>query len=308
MYPEILRIGDFVITSFGVMMFLSFITAAFFTGRQLQRYGLPKDYAWDMLAWCALGGIAGAKIYYLALHWQALVANPLAEILSRGGLVWYGGLIGGIVAYWLQVRARKLPMATMYDATAPALAIAYAVGRLGCFLVGDDYGRYTDGPFGIAFPEGAPPSTAGILRSMGETVPAHIADATVVPVHPTQLYEIGLALIMFGILWRLGTNRGFRTGQLFAVYMVLYGLERFVIEFVRAKSDRIAILGVGLSTSQLMSVLLVAFGAWLFFRRRAVGAPAPLVDGPSAEAGAPAPATAPGTVASRGSRRERRRR
>jgi phosphatidylglycerol---prolipoprotein diacylglyceryl transferase len=281
LYPEIIRIGDFVITSFGVMMFMSFLTAAYFTGRQLQRYGMPKDYAWDMLAWCALGGILGAKLYYLGLHWQALVANPMQEILSRGGLVWYGGLIGGIVAYYLQVRARKLPVATMYDATAPALAIAYAVGRLGCFLVGDDYGRYTDGPFGIAFPEGAPPSTAGILRSMGETVPAHIPDAAVVPVHPTQLYEIGLALIMFGILWHLGTKRGFRAGQLFAVYMMLYGLERFIIEFVRAKSDRITIAGFGFSTSQIVSVLLVALGAWIWQRQRRVGAPTPLVAEPA---------------------------
>jgi phosphatidylglycerol---prolipoprotein diacylglyceryl transferase len=290
LYPEILRIGDFVITSFGVMMFLSFISAAYFTGRQLERYGLPKDYAWDMLAWCALGGIAGAKMYYLALHWQALLANPVAEIVSRGGLVWYGGLTGGIIAYYLQVRARKLPLATMYDATAPALAIAYAVGRIGCFLVGDDYGRYTDGPLGIAFPQGAPPSTAGILRSMGETVPAHIPDAAVVTVHPTQLYEIGLALIMFGILWRLGTNRGFRAGQLFAVYMMLYGVERFLIEFVRAKSDRIHLAGVGLSTSQLMSVLLLGLGAWLFFRQKKVGAPTPLVETEVMAAPAPPPA------------------
>lgn len=275
MYPEIFRINDFVITSFGVMMFLSFLIAAFFTGRQLERYGLPRDHAWDMLAWVALGGIAGAKLYYLALHWEALLANPVAEIMSRGGLVWYGGLIGGILTYGAQVRARKLPMATMYDATAPALAIAYAVGRLGCFLVGDDYGRYTDGPLGIAFPQGAPPSTAGILRSMGETVPAHIPDLAVVTVHPTQLYEIVLALIMFGILWYLGQRRDLRAGMLFAAYMVLYGIERFGIEFVRAKSDRIFLAGIGLSTSQIMSVLLAGFGAWLFFRQRKAGAPVP---------------------------------
>jgi phosphatidylglycerol---prolipoprotein diacylglyceryl transferase len=277
LYPEIIRIGDFVITSFGVMMFASFLTAAYFTGRQLERYGLPKEHAWDMLAWCALAGILGAKLYYLGLHFDALVANPMQELLSRGGLVWYGGLIGGVAAYYLQVRAKKLPVATMYDATAPALAIAYAVGRLGCFLVGDDYGRYTDGPFGIAFPEGAPPSTAGMLRSIGETVPAHIPDAAVVPVHPTQLYEIALAMIMFGILWHLGTKRSFRVGQLFAVYMMMYGLERFVIEFVRAKSDRITLAGVGLSTSQLASVGLLFLGAWLWQRQRRKGAPTPLV-------------------------------
>jgi phosphatidylglycerol---prolipoprotein diacylglyceryl transferase len=276
LYPDLFKIGDFVITSFGVMMFLSFLTAAWITGAQLRRYGLPKELAWDMLAWCALGGILGAKLYYLALHWEALVANPMGEILSRGGLVWYGGLIGGVTAYYLQVRARKLPIATMYDATAPALALAYVVGRFGCFLVGDDYGRYTDGPLGIAFPRGAPPSTAENLRLMGEDVPAHIADATVVPVHPTQLYEMALASIMFVILWRVGRKAGLRTGQLFALYMVLYGIERFGIEFVRAKSDRIFLGGVGLSTSQIMSVFLAALGAWLWWHRGRAGTPVPL--------------------------------
>jgi phosphatidylglycerol---prolipoprotein diacylglyceryl transferase len=298
LYPEIFRIGDFVITSFGVMMFLSFLTAAWITGAQLQRYGLPKEHAWDMLAWVALGGILGAKAYYLALHWQALLANPLQEILSRGGLVWYGGLIGGVVAYYLQVRARKLPLATMYDATAPGLALAYAVGRLGCFLVGDDYGRYTDGPLGIAFPQGAPPSTAGILRSMGEVVPAHIPDMAVVAVHPTQLYEIALATVMFAILWRLGTARALRVGQLFAVYMMLYGVERFGIEFVRAKSDRIFIAGFGFSTSQIASVLLLGLGAFLWWRQGRAGGPTPL----TAVAGAPA------AVPRSGGRRKRRQR
>jgi phosphatidylglycerol---prolipoprotein diacylglyceryl transferase len=279
LYPDIIRIGDFVITSFGVMMFLSFISAAWLVGKQLERYGLPKELGWDMLAWCAVGGILGAKFYYLALHWQDLLANPVGELLSRGGLVWYGGLIGGVFAYYLQVRSRKLPVATMYDATAPALAFAYAVGRLGCFLVGDDYGRYTEAWYGVAFPRGAPPSTADILRNqMGEPVPAHIPDSAVVAVHPTQLYEIALALVMFAILWRLGTRRGFRAGQLFSVYMVLYGIERFVIEFVRAKTDRIFIGGIGFSTSQLVSVVMVALGTWLWFRQGRKGTPTPLVE------------------------------
>ena len=275
MYPEILRIGDFAITSFGLMMFLSFVTAAWITGKQLQRYGMPKELAWDVLAWVALGGIAGAKLYYLALHTDDLIADPIGQLISRGGLVWYGGLIGGVIAYYVQIRARKLPMATMFDATAPALAIGYAVGRMGCFLVGDDYGRYTDGPLGIAFPEGAPPSTAGYLRSIGEAnMPASIPDHQVVPVHPTQLYEVGLAMIMFAILWRLGRQRGFRAGQLFAVYLALYGLERFSIEFVRAKADRMVL---GMSTSQVASIALLLIAAFLWWRQGRRGAPSPLV-------------------------------
>ena len=284
MFPELFRIGDFQVTTFGLMMFMSFLTGAWLLGKQLERYGQPKELAWDMLAWIALGGIIGAKAYYLALHPGEFAANVPRAIFSRGGLVWYGGLIGGIVAYYVQVRKRKLPVAVMFDATAPALAVAYGVGRLGCFLVGDDYGRYTESAVGIGFPEGsAPPSTAGYLRSLGDDIPAHIPDSAIVPVHPTQLYEMGLAAIMFAILWKLGARRGLRSGQLFAAFLGLYGIERFFIEFVRAKSD---IFVLGLSTSQLMSVVLLAVAVWLW-QKQSKAKPAPL----TAQAAArPAPA------------------
>lgn len=287
MYPELFKIGDFAITSFGLMMFLSFLSAAWITGAQLKRYGMRSDLAWDMLAWVAVGGILGAKLYYLALNMDAVMEAPLRQLFSRGGLVWYGGLIGGVTAYYLQVRKRKLPMATMYDATAPALALAYAVGRMGCFLVGDDYGRYTDSSIGIAFPNGAPPSTAGYLRSNGDFVPAQFADNAIVPVHPTQLYEVGLALLMFALLWQLGKNRNFRVGQLFAVYLCLYAVERFAIEFVRTKSDIISLGGVGVSTSQIMSVVLIVVGSYLWFKQGRDGAPAPLAAGGASAPGKP---------------------
>jgi len=277
MYPELFRIGDFAITTFGLMMFLAFVTAAWITGKQLQRYGLPKELAWDLLAWVAVGGIVGAKLYHIALNFDALLADPLDQLLSRGGLVWYGGLIGGVTAYYLQIRKRTLPLATMFDATAPALALAYAVGRLGCFLVGDDYGRYTAGPLGVTFPDGGiPPATAGYMRSIGDNIPATIPDSAFVPVHPTQLYEIALALIMFAILWRLGRKQ-LRVGQLFAAYLVMYSIERFGIEFVRAKSDLVSLGGFGISTSQIMSVLLFVIGTFLWVKQRRTGAPAPLV-------------------------------
>src|SRR5690606_27381399 len=122
------------------------------------------------------------KIYYMALHWPGLVADPRKLLFARDGLVWYGGLIGGVLAYYVQIRSRKLPVAVMFDATAPALMLAIALGRIGCFLVGDDYGVYTDGPFGMAFPNGFPPSTAGYLRSVGDVVPPSISDSMVVTV------------------------------------------------------------------------------------------------------------------------------
>jgi phosphatidylglycerol:prolipoprotein diacylglycerol transferase len=263
MYPVLFRIGDFPITSFGLMMFLSFISGAWVTGKMLKQYGLSPELIWDMLAWIAIGGILGAKAYYLALHWRDLAADPMRELLSRGGLVWYGGLIGGVTAYYLQIRKRGLPMAVMYDATAPALAVAYAVGRMGCFLVGDDYGEYTAGPFGIAFPQGSPPTSAGHLRAVGNAIPAGIPDSAIVPVHPTQLYEVGLALVMFFILWRLARKK-LHPGQLFALFMGLYAVERFLIEFVRAKEDRFLL---GLTTSQVMSVLLLIAAVVLWVRQ-----------------------------------------
>jgi phosphatidylglycerol:prolipoprotein diacylglycerol transferase len=263
MYPILFYIGDFPITSFGLMMFLSFIGGAWATGRLLKRYGLDPALIWDMLAWIAIGGIVGAKVYWLALHWPDVVASPRAMILRRDGLVWYGGLIGGVLAYWLQIRSRRLPTAVMFDATAPALLLAIALGRLGCFLVGDDYGIYTDGPLGIAFPQGTPPSTAGYLRSVGDAIPASIADSAIVPVHPTQLYEVVIALILFGLVWRL-SRRSLEPGRLFAAFMGLYAVERFGIEVLRAKDDRFL---AGLSTSQAISVLLV-LGAVLLWRRQ----------------------------------------
>jgi phosphatidylglycerol---prolipoprotein diacylglyceryl transferase len=271
MYPHLFTIGDFTVTSFGLMMFLSFVVGAWVLGRQFELRGLEPAAAWDMLLWIALGGILGAKLYYTALHYEALFEDPIRELTSRGGLVWYGGFIGGVAAFYWQVRKRQLPLGQAFDSAAPALAIAYAIGRLGCFLVGDDYGRPTDSWVGIAFPEGYPPSTAGYFRSIGTQIPAEIPDTAVLAVHPTQLYEIGLALVMFAVLWQLSGR--LRTWRLFALYLAMYGVVRFVVEFVRAKTDLVV---VGLTTSQLASLLLLALAAVIWARTaNAPAAPSP---------------------------------
>jgi phosphatidylglycerol---prolipoprotein diacylglyceryl transferase len=263
-FPILFRVGNLPITSFGLMMLLSFLAGAWAIARMLKRYSLEPAVIWDMLAGIAIGGILGAKLYHLALHWQDVLASPRDLILSRAGLVWYGGLFGGVLAYYLQIRARKLPVAVMFDATAPALMLAIAVGRVGCFLVGDDYGVYTAGPLGVPFPQGTPPSTAEYLRSVGNTIPATIADSTVVPVHATQLYETVIALVLFAVLWQLGKRR-LKPGVLFAGFMGLYAVERFFIEFLRAKDDRFL---MGLSTSQMMSVFLLIGALALWQRQR----------------------------------------
>jgi phosphatidylglycerol:prolipoprotein diacylglycerol transferase len=279
MFPVLFHIGSFAVTTFGLMMFLAFISGAWIGGKQLERYGLPSEYMWDLLAWCAVSGIIGAKLYYLALHWPQVQADPWGMIKSRGGLVWYGGLIGGVIAFGIQVRKKKLPIATMYDGAAPAIALAYAVGRIGCFLVGDDYGRYTTSWVGVIFPEGAaPPSRASELRAAGDIIPAGIPDSTLVPVHPTQLYEVALALGILAILWHIGKRRH-KTGQLFAAFLFLYSIERFFIEFVRAKLDRYLF---GLSTSQIISIFLFFGAAALWTWRSRVAPDSPIPNGSSA--------------------------
>ena len=263
MYPVFLEIGGFTVTSYGVMVLVAFLTGAWLMGIQLRRRGLDQTFAWDALIWVGLGGLLGAKLYYWALHWEAVLANPFHELTNRAGLVWYGGLIGGVIAFLWYARRRKMPLFRTLDSAAPALAASYAIGRIGCFLVGENYGSATDSWVGIAFPQGNPPSTAGHLRSVGEAIPAGVPDSAVMAVHPTQLYEFGLSGLIFVALWKL-SGRELRPGRLFAVYLALASLERFAIEFVRAKDDRFVF---GLTTSQVFTLAGIGLAVWLWQRR-----------------------------------------
>src|SRR5215213_9893693 len=194
MFPTLVKIGNFEITTFGLMMFLAFVIGGWVLSRQFKRYGLEEELASSIVVAAALGGIVGAKIYY------AILFRDWHLLFDRAGLVWYGGLIGGFLAASWLVWRHKVDFLKAADATAPALAIGYAIGRIGCFLVGDDYGRPTDAWFGVAFPKGAPPTTAQALRDFGAAVDPSIPSYQVLSVHPTQLYETAMALIMFGVL------------------------------------------------------------------------------------------------------------
>lgn len=265
MFPVLFTIGSFEVTTFGLMMLFAFLAGAKAMAMQFERRSIPADTAWDLLPWVAIGGVLGAKLYYLALHGSEVAADPIRSLLSRGGLVWYGGFIGGVATFYWQVRKRKLSLRDAFDSAGPCLAIAYAFGRLGCFLVGDDYGMPTPTPVGVVFgPEAAVPSTAGYLRSVGAAIDPGISDASFVAVHPTQLYEIVAALLIFAILWRVSRMR-LAPGLLFALYLALYGTQRFLIEFVRAKDDQFLL---GLTTSQGMSLVLIASAVWLVISSR----------------------------------------
>ncbi len=269
MYPELFTLtlpvlGEFTITTFGVMMALAFLCGYLVLRTETARLGAGRELAADMLLGALIGGIVGAKIYYVLLYWDRTAVDPLGMIFSRSGLVWYGGFIGGFIGVMWVLRRRPVAPGLGVDAIAPALPLAYGIGRIGCFLVGDDYGRPTDSWVGIAFPNGLPPTTAGNLRRFGAEVDPAIPDATVLTVHPTQLYETGLSLIIFFILWRLRRHPHVQ-GWLFGMWLAMAAAERFLIEIFRAKDDRF--FG-GFTLAQVISVLLLAGGIALVLRLR----------------------------------------
>ena len=281
MFPVIFNLPDWfpllggeAITSFGVLMLFSFLTGGYVIRAGLREMGEDPDKAWDLVFMGVVGGIAGAKLYYVLLNHERLASDPAGLLLSRGGLVWYGGfLLATALVIW-EIRRQKLPLAKSADVIAPALALAYAVGRMGCFLVGDDWGRPTDSWLGIAFPRGTPPTRVDVIERLGIAVDPGLVEkyGQIVPVHPTQLYEVGLSTLIFFFLWKIRGD-GRAAGSLFMLWLALAGFERFVVEFLRAKDDRF--FGV-LTLAQVISLAIVATGiiGMTRVRRERVAAPA----------------------------------
>lgn len=229
-YPLTLQVGPLTITGFGIMVMSGFFMAGWAMQVRLRELELSDQYAWDVVVAAVIGGLLGAKLWYVALY-------GLDTLFERAGLVWYGGLLGGTAVVLLNGWRLKIPTRFTLELAAPGLAVGYALGRVGCFLVQDDYGIPTTLPWGLRFPEGLPPSTARNLSAWGIDVPMGTDPFEVLAVHPTQLYEAAAMLFVFWLLWRLRDHaRG--TGWLFALYLVLAGAERFLVEFIRAKDDR----------------------------------------------------------------------
>jgi phosphatidylglycerol:prolipoprotein diacylglycerol transferase len=264
-YPFIIHLGPLEITGYGLMLMVAFLMGGWLIARQLRENNLKEDYAADMVAAAVIGGIIGAKLWYVALTQDA------GALFSRGGLVWYGGFIGGALAVVLNGWRLRVPLRWTMQLGAPALAAAYALGRVGCFLVNDDYGGPTDLPWAVKFPNGSPPSTAANLQGFGVSLPAGVDPSTVLAVHPTQLYEVAAMLIAFGVLWVLRKN-GRPVGWLFGLYLVFAGVERFLVEILRAKDDRL--LGA-FTIAQLTSVILVLIGMLLMMLWRRGSSPPP---------------------------------
>lgn len=239
MYPELLKIGDFTISSFGVMIALCFLAGYWLISLETKRKKLSEKAVSNMFLAAMIGGIVGAKILYLFENVPIgdLLRHPITHLLSRGGLTFYGGFIGALILVWIIASRNKISMWTVGDLAAPALALAYSIGRIGCLLVGDDYGIPTSLPWGMAFPKGLPPTT--------ETV------------HPTQIYEIVIMFIAFLYIWKIRTKLK-PAGWLFSIYLIIAGLERFFVEFVRSTTESPV---PGLSVAQVMALGLIVVGA-----------------------------------------------
>jgi phosphatidylglycerol:prolipoprotein diacylglycerol transferase len=256
-HPFEVHLGPITVTGFGLAVVLGFLIGQFVGERELARRGHPNEPIGDVVIGGLVGFLIGAKAYY------AIVMGDWAALFSRGGFVFWGGLFGGVAVATLVAVVKRAGVARIFDVAGIGIAAGYAVGRTGCWAVGDDYGVPWDSPFAVAFPQGAPPSTARNLeQQFGVDVPPGVSPDTVLAVHPTQLYETALGLVMFFILWRLRDHKH-AEGWLFGLYLVLAGAERFFIEFLRAKDDRIlGPLTVAQAISLSLAVLGVAIMAW----------------------------------------------
>jgi phosphatidylglycerol:prolipoprotein diacylglycerol transferase len=253
-------VGPLQLTGFGLAVLMAFVIGQIIAQRELARRGHDPEPMGDIVFAAVIGGLLGGKLYY------AVLMHDITAVVSRAGFVFWGGLMGGIVACYLVIRRKHLSFPRISDVCAPALAAAYSIGRTGCWAVGDDYGRPWNGPLAVSFPHGAPPSTvANMAELFGITQPLNAQPNQVLSVHPTQLYETALGFVMFLILWRF-RNHKHAEGWLFGLYCVLAGIERFIVEFVRAKDDRF-LFGT-FTGAQVIAVLFAVGGAiWMYVRR-----------------------------------------
>ena len=241
MYPTLFTIPgiDYPISTFGVMMALAFLTGFWITAKRMQEEGLDPELASTLLIYAMFGGLLGSKLYY-AIDVGIRTGAPFSELFfARAGITWYGGLIGGTLACWIGARIMKLDFVLLANCAATTLAVGQSLGRIGCFLVGDDYGEPSTLPWAVAFPEGAPP--------------------TLEKVHPTQLYEVVWLLPVAAVLWWRRKKSPFVFGE----YLMANGAGRIVIEQWRINPE----VALGMTEPQWIGVGLVVAGlsGWLYY-------------------------------------------
>ncbi len=237
MHPILFHIGPITIYSYGVMMAVAVLVCAFLLSRDARKKNIPQDFIYDLVFWCVLWGILGARVFYIFLNLSYFTDNWLEiPMLQKGGLAWQGGFIGGTLAGLWFVRQKKIALRPVLDLVAPYIALGQAIGRIGCFLNGCCYGKPL--AWGVFFP----------------AQNAHL--------HPTQLYETAGLLAVFVVLI-YASRRPHPPGYIFVLYLWLAAIERFTVEFFRADHD---ILMAGLSLFQWISIGIFVAGLLIFKR------------------------------------------
>ncbi len=237
MQPILLNVGGLTLYSYGVMAALAVVAAGLVVHRLAGRLGLESASAVELTIAALVGGLAGARLYWMIEHWQEVRGDLLHGLTGGAGFTWYGGLLGGVVAVIVYARVRRLPLGTVANVMAPAVALGYAVARIGCLLAGDGtYGRPSDLPWAMAFPRGMMPTTARV--------------------QPTALYETLAMLVAFIVLYRLA-RRPHSGWHVFAWFLVLSGAERVAVEFLRINSPWL----LGLTPPQWFALAGALIGA-----------------------------------------------
>ncbi len=252
MKPEVHVLG-ISIKTFGVTFALAFLACGLVIARRLRELEKPVDWAYEIVFAALLGGVIGARGYFLIQNYSTVKHDLLGSVFSGSGLVWYGGAIGGAIGVLAWMRWRDALELRMFDMTATALALGYGIGRIGCQVSGDgDYGIRSSLPWAMGYPHGTVPTAPGVR------------------VQPTPIYETVSMCLLAYLLWQLRDR--VRPGVVFALYLVLSGLERFLVEFVRRNKE----VFVGLTAPQVESLVLVVIGAlWLAWMAREGGLAGP---------------------------------
>ncbi len=248
MKPEVHVLG-ISIKTFGVTFALAFLACGLVIARRLRELERPVDWAYEIVFAALLGGVIGARGYYLIQNYSTVEHDLLGSIFSGSGLVWYGGAIGGAIGVLLWMRWRDAMQLQMFDMCATALALGYAIGRIGCQVSGDgDYGIRSSLPWAMGYPHGTVPTPPGVR------------------VQPTPIYETVAMCLVAYLLWQLRDR--VRPGVVFALYLVLSGLERLLVEFIRRNAE----VWAGLTAPQLESIVLMLVGlVWLAWMAREDG-------------------------------------
>ncbi|MBS1537009.1 MAG: prolipoprotein diacylglyceryl transferase [Bacteroidetes bacterium] len=265
MYPEIGKIGPIPIHSFGLMVAIAFLTANYLFTKEVKRRGYGEDVASVVTFFAFIGGLLGAKLFHLLENFNEFLANPVESLFNPGGLTFYGGLILSITFIYIYSKRKKINFLTLADAAAPSLILAYGIGRIGCQLAGDgDYGIPTNLPWAMGYPNGYVSTLSAKNMELVEYF-KHIFPGSAVPVdikvHPAPVYETLISVVCFVILWKFRKKPNV-AGWLFGLYLILAGLERFGVEFIRINP-----LYAGLSQAQWISIVMMLLGSWMMWKK-----------------------------------------